>query len=139
MVVIMTETPHHMPGSPALRIWLILSFIVDMIFGIPLLLVPHDIAAVFQFEDQGLFVLRLIGAALIGIGMGSVLVVGERGQRGGFEAIVNLKLVWTIFSVIGIGLSISDGAPKSAWLFFAIFCVFAIGWIYHAVQLRKGS
>lgn len=119
----------------ALRIWIILSFIVDMLFGVPLLLVPHDLAAVFGFEDQGVFVLRLLGAALIGVGTGSVLTCHEHGC--GFHAIVNLKLVWTILSALAILWSIFDGAPQAAWLFFGIFFVFAIGWIYLRLKLGK--
>lgn len=126
-----------MTGSTPLRVWLILSFIVDMLFGVPLLLVPHDIAAVFQFQDQGLFVLRLLGAALIGLGIGSMLVCREREEWAGFEAIVHLKIVWTLLSLVAILWSIFDGAPQSAWLFFGIFCVFAIGWIYFEWRLRK--
>lgn len=112
----------------AVRIWIIVSFIVDMLFGVPLLLVPHDLAAVFGFEDQGVFVLRLLGAAIIGVGMGSVLVCREHGC--GLHAIVNLKLVWTILSAAAILWSIFDGAPQAAWLFFGIFCAFAVVWAY---------
>lgn len=126
-----------MAGSTPLRVWLILSFIVDMLFGVPLLLVPHDIAAVFGFVDQGVFVLRLLGAALIGLGVGSMLVCREREEWAGFEAIVRLKIVWTVLSLIAILWSIFDGAPKSAWIFFDIFLVFAIGWIYFGWKLRK--
>ena len=77
---------------------------------------------------------RLVGAALLGIGVESLL--GQNASREVFKAMLNLKVVWASGAVLGITLGIIVGAPASAWLFLAIFALFLIVWSYYWITLR---
>ena len=119
---------------PSLRNWFIIHFVADMIFGVPLLLIPGKMLQVFGFPSDHFFFARLVGAALIGIGGSSFLARNSVIEV--FRGLLELKILWSATAIIGILLSIYDRAPRSAWLFLAIFCVFSSAWITFRYKLR---
>lgn len=124
----LTAVPH------SLRRWFVIHFAADMLFAIPLLLTPEAIMPLLGWTVVDPITSRLVGAALLGIGIESLL--GRNASREVFKAMLNLKVIWASGAVLGIGLGIYTGAPPAAWLFLAIFTLFLIIWSYYWVKLR---
>ena len=119
------------PGS--LKKWFIAHFIIDMIFGIPLLLFPGKILGLFGFSGVETFTARLVGAALIGIG--GVSFFARHEKPASYKSLLLLKILWSGAAIVAIILSIIEGAPWGAWLILIIFVIFAFIWNYYRVKL----
>ncbi len=117
-----------------LRRWFVLHFAVDVLFGAPLLLIPEILMPLFGWEVVDPITSRLVGAALLGIGIESLL--GRNADLAVFKEMLNLKVVWGSSATLGIILGIIKGAPISAWLFLAIFTLFTAVWMYYRVKFR---
>jgi hypothetical protein len=118
----------------SLRRWFVVHFVADIIFAIPLLFFPEVIMPLFGWEIVDPITSRLVGAALLGIGVESLL--GRNASRDVFKAMLNLKVLWASGAVLGIGMSIMAGAPPAAWLFLVIFVGFLVVWSYYWIKLR---
>ena len=128
METAITEVPKSLRG------WFVVHFAVDMIFAIPLLLLPELTMPLLGWPVVDPITSRLVGAALLAIGVASLL---ERNAgRDVFKAMLNLKIVWASGAVFGIGLGMAVGGPPLAWIFFAVFAAFLGLWVYYRVTLR---
>lgn len=114
------------PGS--LKRWFILHFILDILFAIPLLLFPAAFLQMMGFEMVGTMTARLVGAALISIG-GNSFLMRNKGKET-YISMLNLKLLWSSFAVIGILITMIEGGPIIGWILLGIFIVFFIIWVY---------
>lgn len=126
---------NHIPQ--ALRTWFVIHFFVDILFAIPLMLAPTWILSLLGWQSVDPFTARLVSAALFGIGTESYL--GRSAGIESFRNMLNLKIIWSLTAVIGIGLSIFQGAqgqPWFAWAILVIFIVFNFLWIYWRRQLK---
>jgi len=121
----------------SLRIWFVIHFIADYLFGLPLLLAPVWTLTLFGWENVDPATTRLVGAALLGIGGESLL--GRKAGRETFQAMLNLKIIWSLSAIFGISISILQGAPVLSWVFLVIFTLFSGIWIYYRWQLRGNS
>ena len=124
----MTKVP------PSLRVWFFFHFLVDIIFGMPLLLFPKWTFSLFGLPPE-LFAGRLIGAALLGIGGVSLLVRKE--GREVYRALLKLKMLWSGSAILGLLLSISQGAPPITLAFLGIFVFFFSLWGYYFQQVTS--
>ena len=118
----------------SLRIWFIIHFIVDFIFGIPLLLFPASTLSLFGFEAVELLTPRLVGAALLGIGGISFLVRNENAEV--FRSLLKLKVIWSVSAIVGIVLTLVEGAPAFTWLVLGVFAVFSGVWMYYLRRIN---
>ena len=128
----MSSDIKHVPQS--LRIWFVIHFAVDMLFAVPLLFFPGLILPLLGWIVVDPITSRLVGAALLGIGIESLL--GRNASREVFQAMLNLKIIWAFGAVLGIGLGIGAGGPPAAWLFLVIFAIFLGVWVYYRYKLR---
>lgn len=119
----------------SLRIWFIVHFVADMLFAIPLFVAPVWFMGLFGFALVEPMTARLVAAALFGIG-GVSFVVRNQGRET-FISLLSLKTIWSLAAIIGIAMSIAEGAPRSAWLFLAIFSIFSSVWSYFLLELKK--
>ena len=117
-----------------LRRWFVIHFATDILFAIPLLLIPEIIMPLMGWEFVDPITSRLVGAALLGIGGESLL--GRNAGRAVYKAMLNLKVLWGSAAAFGITLGILNGAPTSAWIFLGIFVVFDCVWLYYWLKLR---
>ncbi len=117
-----------------LRRWFVIHFVVDILFAIPLLLIPETILPFFGWAVVDPITSRLVGAALLGIGTESLL--GRNASLEVYRAMLNLKLLWGTGALLGITLGIIQGAPITAWLLLAIFSIFTLVWLYYWLKLR---
>ena len=128
----MESAEKQVPSS--LRVWFVIHFVVDILFAIPLLFFPEVLLLLLGWKVVDPITSRLVGAALLGIGGESLL--SRKASREVFLAMLNLKIIWAIGAVVGIGLGIAAGGPPLAWGFLAVFAVFLGVWIYYRYKLR---
>ena len=119
----------------SLRAWFVVHFWADILFAIPLLLFPKETLSLFGWTPIDPLATRLVGAALIGIGVESFL--GRNASFQSYQTMLRLKILWSVSANLGIALTIIQGAPKSVWLFQAIFFSFSCLWIYYKVRLGR--
>ena len=77
---------------------------------------------------------RLVGAALMGIGVQSLL--GRDETLEAFRGMLNLKIIWSATATVGIAVSVLQGGPKMGWAFVGIFAAFNVLWTTYRVRLR---
>jgi len=123
-----TEVPKSLRG------WFVVHFAVDMIFAIPLLLVPELVLPLLGWPVVDPITSRLVGAALLAIGVASL--IERNAGRDVFEAMLNLKILWASGAILGIGIGIAVGAPPLAWIFLLVFVAFLGLWVYYRVTLK---
>lgn len=121
----------------ALQTWFVIHFAVDMLFAIPMMLVPVGMLALFGWQEIDPIMTRLVAAALFGIGIASYL---ERNASVDvFKAMLNLKIIWSTGAIIGVGYSLlagAQGSPLMGWLVWAVFLFFNIVWVYWRRRLK---
>ena len=128
----MSENTEPVPNG--LRSWFVIHFVADILFAIPLLLFPQALLNLLSWQTYDPIMTRLVGAALMGIGVESLL--GRNANADTFRAMLNLKVIWASSALIAIGIGIAEGAASTAWLFLAIFFVFWCVWVYYRITLR---
>ena len=110
----------------SLRTWFVLHFAIDLVFGVPLLFVPTTMLTWLGITCGETITARLVGAALMGIGIESFL--GRNASREVFDAMLNLKLIWSGSAILGLILSLFAGSAPVTWLFLSVFVIFFIVW-----------
>ena len=110
----------------SLRTWFLIHFIVDLIFGLPLLFFPEATLSLFGLKTLETVTPRLVGAALIGIGGTSYFT-----KKKDYSIMLTLKVIWSLSAILGLLLALFYGAPKLVWLLVLIFAVFSGVWIYY--------
>lgn len=118
----------------SLRTWFVIHFIADYLFGLPLLIAPVWTLTLFGWDHVDPAITRLVGAALLGIGGESLL--SRKAGRETYQAMLNLKIIWSLSAIFGISISIAQGSPAMSWGFLTIFVVFSAIWITYRYQLR---
>jgi hypothetical protein len=128
----MESISREIPRS--LRVWFVIHFAIDIIFAIPMLLVPELLLPLLGWSFVDPITSRLVGAALLGIGVESLL--GRNANSDVFKAMLNLKILWASGAVFGIGLGLVAGGPPFAWILLVVFAAFLGLWVYYRVKLR---
>lgn len=118
----------------SLRIWFIIHFFADIIFAIPLILFSAWTLSFFGFNGDDTLIARFFGASLVAIGSTSLIV--RNASLEVYDSMLTLKILFSGSAIVGIIISIIDGAPKSAWLFLIIFSIFFLIWSYYKRQLK---
>ncbi len=124
--------PNKIPR--ALQVWFVIHFVVDILFGIPLLLFPQWTLQLVGIAESQFLTARLVGAALIGIG--TVSLVMRNSSKESYNALLTLKIIWAITAIIGLLLSYFIDKITIALLFFIVFLVFLVIWIYYKRNLK---
>jgi hypothetical protein len=121
----------------ALRLWFIVHFVVDLVFAVPLLLVPEELLPLLGWTAVDPVSARLVGAALMGIGVQS-----WRSRNAGvpaYRALLSLKIIWSASAIFGLTLAIARGAPPLTFALLSIFLIFCGVWTHHAIRLRQAD
>lgn len=117
-----------------LRTWFVIHFVADILFAIPLLVAPTEFLTFFGWPAVDPISSRLVGAALVGIGVESWL--GRKQNAEGFLTMLRLKILWSATATVGILVSMLQGGPVMGWAFFGIFAIFHVVWVYWFRRLR---
>src|SRR4051794_25196150 len=102
-----------------LRRWFVAHFVVDFFLGIPLLIAPGLLLGRLGWTNVDGAASRLVGAALVAIGASSWFC-----RNAGVEvvkAMLDLKMVWSFAAVVGLVISVGQGAPPPVWAFLSMF------------------
>ncbi len=118
-----------------LAAWFVVHFVVDLLFAVPLLVAPHLFLEALGWTAVDPVAARLVGAALVGIGVQSWL--GRREGPAAFRAMLNLKIIWSLTACLGLAVSLAQGAPPATWLLLAIFAPFSALWMHYRHRLRR--
>lgn len=122
----------------SLRNWFVVHFFADIIFAIPLLLFPHTfLTALGWYATFDPVTPRLVGAALLGIGIESLL--GRNASLEVFRSMLNLKIIWSGSAIIAFLLAIFSSSvanPPIVYLCLGIFTAFCGVWSYYRYVLR---
>ena len=122
--------------SKGLRTWFVIHFAIDIVFAILLLVAPAAFLTFLGWTAVDPYAARLVGAALMGIGIESYL--GRNAGVEAFQGMLNLKIIWSTTAIAGTLLTMMTGyQPWGAWLLLATIIPFNILWIYHRLQLRR--
>ncbi len=105
--------------------------------GVPLLLAPTATANLLGFEITETLPLRLVGAALIGIGGTSI--IKKEANIDSYRSLLTLKIIWSFSAIVGILLSIPESTSTILWGILAIFVTFNIVWVYYYLILVKST
>ncbi len=124
---------HSVPKS--LRTWFLVHFVVDMIFAIPLMLAPVFTLSLFGFNNIEVVTVRLVSAALFGIG-GTSLLMHKKGIES-FETMLDLKIVWAVMAMVGLIWTWLDSRICGIWILVAAFAVFLVVWLYYKALLES--
>jgi hypothetical protein len=119
----------------ALRRWFVVHFVADLLGAVPLVVAPVATLRALGWSSIDPVSARLVGAALAGIGTQSLL--GRNESIDAFRAMLRLKCIWSGVAIVGLGMSIAEGAPPLTWGFLAIFVAFAGLWNYYRLRLRS--
>jgi len=109
--------------------WFLIHGIVDLILAIPLMVAPVAFLEWLGWVDVDVFTARIVAAALIGIGVESLLAY--RAEFHAIKAMLNLKIIWAVAGIVGTIWSAiaSEATPWGMWLIVALFAIFLISWI----------
>ncbi len=118
-----------------LKTWFVIHFVADMLFAIPLLLLPELILPWFGWESFDPVMPRLVGAALLGIGGESLL--SRNAPQEAFKALLRLKIIWASGAILALGLGILKGGPPATWGFLVIFVGFLGVWVYFRIKINN--
>jgi hypothetical protein len=125
------------PVPDGLKTWFVIHFVADMLFGLPLLFFPQLLLPLLGWTTYDPLTSRLVGAALMGIGLESLL--GRNASAETFRAMLNLKIIWASSAIFAIAAALFEGAPAMAWAFLGIFVVFWGVWVYYRLKLRESK
>lgn len=121
--------------SKGLRTWFVIHFVADLLFAIPLLFFPKILLDIFNWGTYDPILSRLVGAALMGIGVESLL--GRNASVETFRGMLNLKVIWASCALFAFGAGIAEGAAPIAWGLMGIFALFWVVWVYYRIKLSK--
>ena len=119
----------------SLRTWFVIHFVLDFLFAVPLIFTPVAFLTLFGWTTIDPLMTRLVGAALMGIGVESYL-----GRNAGIEAykgMLNLKIIWSASATFGLILTmVTNNSPIIGWLLVLIFGSFCIIWSYYRYRIN---
>lgn len=112
----------------------VLHFLIDIVFAIPLFFFPGEFLALIGWETFNPLFVRLVAAALFGIGIESLL--GRNSSPEVFKAMLNLKIIWSSAAIMGIILSLPEiDGDFFVGLILLVFIFFNVLWIYWRKKL----
>lgn len=123
-----------------LRTWFVIHFVADLLVAIPLFVAPVAVLEAFGWQSVDPYTARIVAAALFGIGIESLL--GRNGEASAFIAMLNLKVIWSGVTTLGIAWCLADnaqGRPLAAWGVLAIFLTFHSVWVYWRLRLGRAT
>lgn len=125
--------PDDVPRS--LRRWFVFHFWADMVFAVPLFVAPDWFLRLCGWDTVDRVTARLVAAALLGIGIQSLLGRNESAEA--YRAMLNVKCIWSGAAVAGFVLSIAQGAPPLAYAFLGLFLGFTGVWNFYRIRMKQ--
>lgn len=114
----------------ALRTWFVVHCIVDLVFAVPLFFFPEKFLALLGWPFFDPLTVRLVAAALFGIGLESYLGRNSGVER--YRGMLRLKIIWSGAATLGILIAMFSlaEAPVVGWLLAGVFAGFNGVWVW---------
>jgi len=123
----------HSANLNSLRIAFLVHAVVDYTVGLPLFFAPAYFADLAGMPEAPIVLLRLVAAALFGIGGISFLVRNE--PKKVFVALLRLKLIWSGVAIIALGIALATSPfnliMTSAFILFILFFLMWTAFLVH--------
>ncbi len=119
----------------SLKSWFVIHFFVDYIFAIPLLINPIWFLSIFGWKVIDPLASRLVAAGLFSVG--GVSLLERNSNLDVYKSLLNLKIILSSAALIGIFITMINGAPIFGWLIFGLYAIFCIVWVYYKIKLKK--
>jgi hypothetical protein len=113
----------------------VLHFIVDVVIAIPLFLFPETVLTQLGWKTVDPFASRIVAAALMGIGVESLLLRNAGGNV--YRAMLDLKIIWSLTAIIGILITMLNDGPIFGWIFFGVFLLFGSVWLFYRFRFSS--
>ena len=118
-----------------LRKWLVFHFYFDYAVAIPIFFGAEQIALYFPDYPLDTVALRIVAAALFGIGFSSLQASSL--DYDNMVKKLRWEVIWSGTAWIGVLISlVNDGHPLN-WPVFFTFVLFNFLWTYYAVKLNS--
>ena len=118
-----------------LRRWFVAHFVVDVFLGIPLLLAPGLVLSRLGWTTIDGAASRLVGAAFLAIGASSWFCRGASVEV--VKAMLDLKLVWSLVAIVGLLISVGQGAPGPVWALLSMFIALLGVWTHYRIRFKQ--
>lgn len=131
----MDDSKRQVPD--ALRKWFIVHFAADMLFAIPLMVMPQLFLTILGWQTVDPIAARMASAALFGIGIESLL--SRNSSPDSFRTMLRLKIIWSSSALLGLAIGLVMGyfgMPITGISLLVIFLLFDILWVYWFVRLK---
>jgi hypothetical protein len=118
---------------PVLRKLFILHFAIDYLVAIPLMFAPVVSMKLLGWDNPEPVATRLVAAALLGIG--GISYLARNADVSAYRHMLTMKLLWSGAAVLGLTVSVVEGAPAFTWVFLFIFGVFFWIWLFFRMRI----
>ena len=119
----------------SLRRWFVAHSAVDVALGLPLLFAPALLLGPLGWSRVDEASTRLVGAAMVAIGAQSF--IGRHAGVAVYQAMLNLKLIWSFAAIFGLSVAIARGAPPAAFAFLSAFIALAGVWSHYRIRFKQ--
>ena len=126
--------------SKFLKYTFLIHFIVAVAFGLGYFFIPETLLDIFEWPIEDIYVVRMLGAAFIGIGCTSILSFFEDSWEK-VKIVVLMEFAWLAFAIVGAIWTLlgpveyplfSVVGPSMLLIFLAGF-----GYSYYLEELKK--
>jgi hypothetical protein len=119
----------------SLRRWFVAHFVVDLLVGLPLLIMPAKFLGALHWPVVDPVSPRVVGAALLAIGVQSF--IGRHDGAEAYRSMLNFKLLWSWAAIGALVIAAAEGAPDAVWAFMAVFIAFSGVWFHYRVRIGQ--
>jgi hypothetical protein len=122
----------------ALKISFIIHFFLDIVFALPLMIMPVRFLSLLGWNAVDPIAARIASAALFGIGIESLLA--RNADLSSFRHMLRLKIIWSASALTGLIISAVKGyfsIPAITALLIGIFAVFNFVWTLFFILITK--
>jgi hypothetical protein len=119
----------------SLRRWFLAHTVVDLVVGLPLLILPAKFLGALHWPVVDVVTPRIVGAALLAIAIQSFTARNDGVEA--YRTMLNFKLLWSWSAIAALVIAAADGAPDAVWAFLAIFIAFSGVWFHYRVRIGQ--
>jgi hypothetical protein len=118
----------------SLKTWFTIHAVVDLLFGIPLFLIPTQVLTFMGWSVIDPFASRLVGASLIGIAVLSI-ACNKADNKIAFKTALQFKSAWSILGFLASLYGAVTLQLSSAYAIALLFFIFGVAWNWYRVHL----
>ena len=123
--------------SNGLKYLFLFHFIVGVVFGLTYLLIPDTWANMVQWPLKESFPYRLLGAALIGIGVSSWLAFKNQIWES-VKIVVIMEIIWCgLGTVVMLWGMFTQGLPPIGWMNTLLMAFFAVTFGFFLIREKS--